>query len=81
MGADLQISGHTHGGQIRIPFIGPLTIDSKIPKKWAQGFHKIGIPHLNVSAGAGSNHFNGLPSKRFNCPTEISDINVHPKIN
>lgn len=78
---DLCLAGHTHGGQIRIPFIGPLTIDSQIPKKWAQGFHKIGIPHLNVSAGAGSNRFNGLPAMRFNCPTEISVINIKPEIN
>ena len=78
---DLCLAGHTHGGQIRIPFIGPLTIDSQIPKKWSQGFHKIGIPHLNVSAGAGSNRYNGLPAMRFNCPTEISVIKINPKTN
>lgn len=76
---DLCLAGHTHGGQVRIPFIGPLTIDSKIPKKWSQGFHKIGIPYLNVSAGAGSNHYNGLPAMRFNCPTEITVINIVPQ--
>lgn len=78
---DLCLAGHTHGGQVRIPFIGPLTIDSQIPKKWAQGFRKIGIPHLNVSAGAGSNRYNGLPAMRFNCPTEISVIKIKPKTN
>lgn len=78
---DLCLAGHTHGGQVRIPFIGPLTIDSHVPKKWSQGFHKIGIPHLNVSAGAGSNRYNGLPAIRFNCPTEISVIKISPEIN
>jgi predicted MPP superfamily phosphohydrolase len=76
---DLCLAGHTHGGQVRIPFIGPLTIDSQIPKKWSRGFHKIGIPYLNVSAGAGSNHYNGLPAMRFNCPTEITVINIVPQ--
>lgn len=78
---DLCLAGHTHGGQVRIPFIGPLTIDSEIPKKWSRGFRKIGIPYLNVSAGAGSNRYNGLPAMRFNCPTEISVIKIKPKTN
>lgn len=78
---DLCLAGHTHGGQIRIPLFGPLTIDSQIPKKWSSGFHKIGIPYLNVSAGAGSNRYNGLPAMRFNCPTEISVIKIKPQTN
>ena len=76
---DLCLAGHTHGGQVRIPFYGPLTIDSEIPKKWSRGFHKIGIPYLNVSAGAGSNRYNGLPEMRFNCPTEITVLKIKPK--
>ena len=76
---DLCLAGHTHGGQVRIPFYGPLTIDSEIPKKWSRGFHKIGIPYLNVSAGAGSNRYNGLPEMRFNCPTEITVLKIKPE--
>ena len=75
---DLCLAGHTHGGQVRLPFIGPLVIDSAVPKSWAQGFTKIGIPHLNVSAGAGSNRYNGLPAIRFNCPTELTVIEILP---
>ena len=77
---DLCLAGHTHGGQVRIPFYGPLTIDSEIPKNWSRGFHKIGFPYLNVSAGAGSNRYNGLPEMRFNCPTEITVLKINPKI-
>ena len=75
---DLCLAGHTHGGQVRLPFIGPLTTYSEVPKDWARGFRRIGIPYLNVSAGAGSNRRNGLPPIRFNCPTEMTLIELVP---
>lgn len=75
---DLCLAGHTHGGQVRVPWHGPLVIDSEVPKEWARGFRRIGIPYLNVSAGAGSNRFEGLPTLRFNCPTEMTLIELVP---
>ena len=75
---DLCLAGHTHGGQVRAPWYGPLVIDSKVPKKWSRGFHCIGIPYLNVSAGAGSNRYDGLPPIRLNCPTEMTLIELVP---
>ena len=75
---DLCLAGHTHGGQVNLPFYGPLVIGSSVPKDWAKGFRKIGIPYLNVSAGAGSNRRHGLPPLRFNCPTEITLIELVP---
>lgn len=75
---DLCLAGHTHGGQVRLPIIGPLTIYSNVPKEWARGFRRIGIPYLNVSAGAGSNRHEGLPPIRFNCPTEMTLIELVP---
>ncbi len=75
---DLCLAGHTHGGQVRLPFFGPLVIDSKIPTEWASGFRRVGVPYLNVSAGAGSNRFEGLPPMRFNCPTEMTLIELVP---
>jgi predicted MPP superfamily phosphohydrolase len=79
MPIDLCIAGHTHGGQVRLPFFGPLTIYSKIPKVWSLGFRKIGMPYLNVSAGVGSNRFGGLPPIRFNCPPEFTLIELLPE--
>lgn len=75
---DLCLAGHTHGGQVRVPGFGALVIDSEVPKEWARGFRRIGIPYLNVSAGAGSNRFEGLPPLRFNCPTEMTLIELVP---
>ena len=75
---DLCLAGHTHGGQVRLPIFGPLTTYSDIPKDWARGFRRIGIPYLNVSAGIGSNRRHGLPPIRFNCPTEMTLIELVP---
>ncbi|MGC6456235.1 MAG: metallophosphoesterase [Coraliomargaritaceae bacterium] len=75
---DLCLAGHTHGGQVWLPFFGPLVTDSKVPRDWARGFRRVGIPYLNVSAGAGSNRFEGLPPMRLNCPTEMTLIELVP---
>ncbi len=75
---DLCLAGHTHGGQVKVPWYGPLVTDSEVPRDWAHGFRRIGVPYLNVSAGAGSNRFEGLPAMRFNCPTEITLIELVP---
>lgn len=75
---DLCLAGHTHGGQVNLPFIGPLVTYSEVPKEWAKGFRRVGIPYLNVSAGAGSNRRYGLPPLRFNCPTEMTLIELVP---
>lgn len=75
---DLCLAGHTHGGQFVVPFYGALVTDSLVPREWAAGFRKIGIPFLNVSAGAGSNRHQGLPPMRLNCPTEMTIIDLVP---
>ncbi|MEQ9323334.1 MAG: metallophosphoesterase [Polyangiaceae bacterium] len=75
---DLALAGHTHGGQIRLPFIGPLLTLSNVPREWARGFRTVhDWIHLNVSAGIGAEHAAGLPSIRFLCPPEMTLIEVH----
>lgn len=76
---DLCLAGHTHGGQVRLPYYGALTTYSDVPKEWSRGFRSVGIPFLNVSAGAGSNRRHGLPPIRFNCPTEMTLIELVPQ--
>jgi uncharacterized protein len=75
---DLCLAGHTHGGQIRVPFLGPIITLSHVPRSWARGFHEIGATRLNVSAGIGCEHAAGLPSMRFCCPPEMTLIELRP---
>ena len=79
-GVDLSLAGHTHGGQVRLPFYGPLTHNSDVPKDWSVGFHEVSNSAFNVSAGLGSDRHGDLPIIRFNCPTEMTLISVVPKL-
>jgi hypothetical protein len=64
---DLMLSGHTHGGQIRIPFIGPLTLPL-MGRKYIEGWFRFGKMQLYVNRGLGAV---GVPF-RFDCPPEIA---------
>ena len=75
---DLCLAGHTHGGQIRLPFYGPVVTFSHIPRKWARGYHTLGNTRFNVSAGIGAEHDQRLPSIRLNCPPEMTLIQFIP---
>lgn len=76
---DLCLAGHTHGGQIRVPFFGPIVTASEVPRHLARGFHEWGATRINTSAGIGAEHIFGMPSLRINCPPEITIITVLPK--
>jgi hypothetical protein len=76
---DLCLAGHTHGGQIQLPFVGPLLASSSIPKSWARGFTQIRSVAFNVSAGIGVSHAWGLPPMRFRCPPTITVIHIFPE--
>jgi predicted MPP superfamily phosphohydrolase len=69
---DLCLAGHTHGGQIQLPFIGPLVTLSSVPREWALGYQTLQNLHVNVSAGIGAEHSSQLPSIRFNCPPTMT---------
>lgn len=74
---DLCLAGHTHGGQIRLPYFGPIvTLTRHIPRDWALGFRRVGKTALNVSGGVGSEHAGGLPNIRFFCRPEMTLITL-----
>lgn len=75
---DLCLAGHTHGGQIRIPFRGPLLTLSQIPRELARGLNSYGNTRLNVSAGIGCEHAQQIPGIRVNCPPEMTLIELVP---
>jgi hypothetical protein len=69
----LVMSGHTHGGQIRLPGFGCLWANDRIPRRMACGLHRVNGRHLHVSAGLGVS----LPVRiRVNCPPEISVLTL-----
>lgn len=69
-GIDLQLSGHTHGGQVRIPFYGALYASSLYGKRFESGRRQVGDMTLYVSRGIGLEG-GGAPRIRFNCPPEM----------
>jgi predicted MPP superfamily phosphohydrolase len=68
---DLQLSGHTHGGQVRLPFLPPLYLPD-LGKKYVAGLYRIGPLTLYTNRGLGTF---ALPV-RWNCPPEITLITL-----
>jgi len=64
---DLQISGHTHGGQVNLPFFGP-PVRPYLGQKYPIGLYKIGNMYQYTNRGVGMAR---LPL-RVNCPPEIT---------
>lgn len=66
-GVHLYLCGHTHGGQIRLPFIGPLLTHSNAPRKLSRGAWRHQAVQGYTSSGVGCSGVNA----RFFCPPEI----------
>jgi uncharacterized protein len=66
-GAFLQLSGHSHGGQVRLPLVGPITAPAG-GKRFVKG--------LNFAAGMPVYTTRGVgvyrPPVRFRCPPEVT---------
>lgn len=71
---DLMLSGHTHGGQVRLPVLGA-TILPSLGQKYIEGHFQFGSLQLYVNRGLGTV---GLPA-RWNCPPEISLFTLQPQ--
>ncbi|MCU1672812.1 MAG: metallophosphoesterase [Frankiales bacterium] len=56
-GHDLLLAGHTHGGQVRLPGIGPLVTNCDLDRSRARGLSRHGESWLHVSAGMGTSPY------------------------
>lgn len=64
---DLQLSGHSHGGQVRLPLIGA-TVLPHLGRRFPMGLYRVGKLTLYTNVGLGTIN---LPI-RWNCPPEIT---------
>jgi len=64
--ADLVVAGHTHGGQIRLPFLGPVpSIPTELGQKFDQGLFLFDQTQLFITSGVGES---GPRARLFNPP-------------
>lgn len=85
-GYDVTLAGHTHGGQLCLPFKGALVTNCDLEPARAKGLHRHpaasrpgdpGSSWLHVSAGAGTSPYTQV---RFCCRPEASLITLSPVI-
>jgi len=71
---DLQLSGHTHGGQFRIPGIGALILP-ELGRKYSSGLYRVRDLQLYTNRGIGVI----TPPVRFHCPPEVTLLTLTGK--
>ncbi len=69
----LQLSGHSHGGQVILPFVGPPVLP-RLGKKYPDGLYRVGDMWQYTNRGVG---MTDLPI-RINCPPEITVFMLNP---
>lgn len=74
-GIDLYVCGHTHGGQVRLPFVGPILTSSQLGRRYVMGHYHEGRTHLYVSRGLGLEGMSA-PRVRFLAPPELTLITI-----
>jgi len=72
---DLQISGHSHGGQVVIPFFGPPVLPH-LGRTYPSGLYQVGNMFQYTNRGVGT----GMLAVRFNCPAEITILHLESEV-
>ena len=72
LGVDAVFAGHTHGGQLRLPLLGPVIVPSRYGRRFDRGHFLVGRTHLFVSAGVGADD----PALRLWCPPELLAVDL-----
>ena len=71
----LTLAGHTHGGQVRLPFLGRPIVPSRFGERYAAGFVTEGGRHLFVATGIGTS----ILPVRFRVPPSIAVLTIDPR--
>jgi predicted MPP superfamily phosphohydrolase len=67
-GIDLVLAGHNHGGQVRLPLIGPVLMPSRYSRRFDRGFFQRGRTLMYVGQGIGGQH----PIRYGGCLPELT---------
>ncbi len=68
---DLLLAGHTHGGQCRLPIVGPIVAPSRHGVRYASGTFFENPTVMHVSRG-----ISGTTPVRYNCPPELAKLTL-----
>jgi uncharacterized protein len=71
----LTLAGHTHGGQVYVPFLGRPIVPSKYRQRYVLGLKEENGKQLFVGAGIGTS----ILPLRFMTPPEVSILKLYPK--
>jgi predicted MPP superfamily phosphohydrolase len=66
-GIDFVLAGHNHGGQIRLPLVGPVFMPSRYSRRFDRGFFRRRQTLMYVSEGVAGKH-----PVRYGCPPEVA---------
>jgi predicted MPP superfamily phosphohydrolase len=69
LGYDLLVAGHTHGGQVRLPFVGALVTNCSMPRRLVSGLQRMGTAIVHTSPGLGTSKYAPF---RFWCRPEAT---------
>ncbi|MGZ4108848.1 MAG: metallophosphoesterase [Actinomycetota bacterium] len=75
LGWDFVVYGHTHGGQVRMPFVGALVTNSYMPRRLVAGLARLGTSYAHVSPGLGTSKYAPF---RFLCRPEATVLELRP---
>jgi predicted MPP superfamily phosphohydrolase len=77
LGYDLMFAGHTHGGQVCLPFVGALVTNSSMPRRLVAGLIRMGPAILHTSRGLGTSKYAPF---RFSCRPEATILRLRPRV-
>jgi uncharacterized protein len=76
LGYDFIVAGHTHGGQVRLPWVGALVTNCSMPRRLVSGLIRMGGAVMYLSPGMGTSKFAPF---RFFCRPEAALLELRPR--